>query len=277
MSPISVHSARSRRAGILGIVLVSIVLAAALLAPLTRQDPQAGSTSFFRPPSRAHLLGTNDMGQDVLSRLMYGARTSLIVIIGVALFSTALSAAVGSSAALLGGHYERVAMRVVDALLVIPPVLLALLVAIYLRPGTSGLIVLLSLVTWAEGARIMRAQTGMLKQKAYVHASAAFGARLPHILRDHVVPGLYPVLAANFVRAARAAILMEATLAFVGITDPSHVSWGRELYQALSFIHLDSWVWWLLPVGVALCVTILGFTLLGYALEEVIDPRLRGH
>lgn len=266
----------SRRLAVFGLALLATLVLAALLAPvLSHQDPQQTSTAFFQPPTPAHPLGTNDLGQDVFARLLYGARASLAVAIAVAIISTAFSVFMGSSAALVGGHYEQLVLRLVDALLVIPPMLLALLLAVFLIPGNVLLVILLSVVTWPGGARIVRAQTAMLKEKPFVGAARCFGAGLPHLTLRHIVPGLFPVLVANFVQVAKTALLMGAALAFVGITDPAALNWGREMYQALSYIYLNSWLWWLLPIGFALSITILSFTLLGYALEEVVDPRLR--
>jgi peptide/nickel transport system permease protein len=260
-----------------GFVILLLMIAAALLAALIAPyDPHQQSTSALLSPSMSHLLGTNHVGQDIWSRLVFGARTSLLVGFGVGILATILGTICGVSAALIGGLYERILMRLVDALIVIPMVIVIILVAAYIKPSILVLIVLLSLLSWQGGARIIRAQALSLKERGHVAAAQSFGARNVYIAWRHIVPDLGPILLVDFIYGIRRAVFMEAGLAFLGISDPTMVSWGMMMRDALSFSYLNVWQWWLVPTGIALSLTIIGLTFIGYAVEPVIDPRLRG-
>lgn len=260
-----------------GIIILLIMIAVASLAPfIAPYNPYQHSTACLTLPSWSHWLGNNHVGQDILSRLVFGARTSLLVGFGVGIFATLLSIVFGVSAALVGGLYDKIVMRTVDAFIVIPMLIIVILVATYIKPSILILIVLLSLLTWQGGARTIRAQALSLKQRGHVLAARTFGANHSYITWHHIVPDLGPVLLTNFIYTVRKAVFMEAGLAFLGITDPTVVSWGMMMRDALSFSYLNVWQWWLIPVGIALSLTIVGLTFTGYALEPVIEPRLRG-
>jgi peptide/nickel transport system permease protein len=216
------------------------------------------------------------VGQDIWSQLLYGARTSLLVGFSVGILGLFLSVLFGVSAALIGGLYERVVMRVVDALIVIPMVIIVILIAAYIRPSLFTLILLLSALSWTGGARVIRAQALSVKQRGHIGASRTFGASQFYIAWRHILPDLAPILLVEFIYGIRRAIFMEAGLAFLGIGDPMVVSWGMMMHDALRFSYLDVWRWWLVPVGVALSLTIIGLTFISHAAESALDPRLRG-
>ncbi|MFZ5648929.1 MAG: ABC transporter permease [Bacillota bacterium] len=259
-----------------GLAILFVMASLAVMAPLLSQHlPDEYTGSIFHPPSAQHWLGTNDVGQDICARLFYGARTSLAVGLGVAFLSLFLSLLTGGSAALLGGLYDRILMRLVDALIVIPPVIVVILVAAYLKPGMLLLIVLLSAFLWPGGARVVRAQTLSLRERMHVTAAGTFGAGRLYLLMRHIVPDLGPVLTAVLIQNARRAVFMEAGLSFLGISDPALISWGKMMQYALKFSYLEVWKWWLLPAGIALSLTITGLTLTGFTLEDILNPRLR--
>lgn len=261
----------------IGFVILLVMTAAALLAPLIAPyDPHQQSPSALLAPSISHWLGTNHVGQDIWSRLLFGARTSLLVGFGVGVLATFLGTIFGVSAALIGGLYERVVMRLVDAFIVIPMVIVIILVAAYVEPSILVLIVLLALLSWQGGARIIWAQALSQKEREYVAAARSFGAGNFYIAWRHIVPALGPILLVEFIYGIRRAVFMEAGLAFLGISDPTMVSWGMMMRDALSFSYLNVWQWWLIPTGIALSLTIVGLTFIGYAVEPIIDPRLRG-
>jgi len=261
----------------IGFVILLVMTAAALLAPLIAPfDPSQQSTAALLAPSVSHWLGTNHVGQDIWSRLVFGARTSLLVGFGVGVLATLLGTIFGVSAALIGGLYERIVMRLVDAFIVIPMVIVIILVAAYVKPSILMLIVLLALLSWQGGARIIWAQALSQQEREYVAAARSFGAGNFYIAWRHIVPALGPLLLVDFIYGIRRAVFMEAGLAFLGISDPARVSWGMMMRDALSFSYLNVWQWWLLPTGIALSLTIVGLTFIGYAVEPIIDPRLRG-
>ncbi|MGB2841472.1 MAG: ABC transporter permease [Halobacteriota archaeon] len=262
--------------GMLGLVMLILVVIIALSSPLlARYDPGEPSHSAFKPPSSEHWLGTNDVGQDIWSRLLYGAKNTLLVALGVGAFTTLISTVVGSSAALVGGLYERIMMRTVDALIAIPAFIVIILVAAYVLPNVWTLIFLISVLTWQGGARLVRAQTLSIKERMHVHAARTFGANKRYISTRHIIPDLSPILFAVFIHSATRGVFMEAGLAFLGIADISTVSWGLMMHHALRFYYLDVWKWWLLPIGLALSVTIMAFVFIGHAFETAMDPRLR--
>lgn len=260
-----------------GLIILLLMMAAAVLAPvITGHDPQQTSTASLLSPSWSHWLGTNHVGQDIWSRLLFGARTSLMVGFGVGILGTLLGTIFGVSAALIGGLYDKVVMRVVDVFIVIPMVIIVILVAAYIKPSLLILILLLSLLSWQGGARIIRAQALSLKERGHIAAARAFGANQLYIAWRHIVPDLGPILLVDFIYGVRRAVFMEAGLAFLGISGPNMVSWGMMMRDALSFSYLDVWRWWLVPTGVALSLTIIALTFIGHAAEPVIEPRLRG-
>ena len=216
----------------------------------------------------------NCSGRDLFSRVLYGARTSLAIALLVGTLTTLVGTFLGATAALRGGLYERFVMRTADIFFILPELMVIILIASYLRPGLPVLVLLISALSWQGGARIMRAQTLVLKNKAHIAAARTFGAGALYILKKHILPDLGPLMVAGFIQYARKAVFMEAGLAFVGICDPSTVSWGIMLNSALEFAYLNVW-YWLLPPGIALSLTVLALTFLGYALEETLNPRLR--
>jgi peptide/nickel transport system permease protein len=259
-----------------GLAMLSLIVLMAALAPvLSAYPPDRYTGQIFSHPSADHLLGTDSMGQDIWSRLLYGARTSLAVAATVAVLTNSLSIFIGASSALLGGSYERFWMRAVDAMTAIPTVIILILAGAYIQPSLLILILMLSVLSWPEGARVIRSQVLSLKEREHINASRTFGASWRHILRNHIVPELGPLITALMIQDARRAVFMEASMAFLGISDPLVISWGKMMQQALDFTYLDVWKWWLLPTGLALSMTLVGLTFLGFALESAIDPRLR--
>lgn len=265
---------RSSPAGTIGMLIMAVILVLAASAPLIAPSyREIGPV--FSPPSREHILGTDDLGQDIAGKLVHGARTSLMIAIGVAILSALISVVIGGSAAILGGTYDRICMRAVDAVIALPSMIVMILVASYLRPNLGLLIILISLFSWPGGARIVRSQTLSLRERLHVTAARTFGASRRYLLFRHIVPDLGPILVAIMIQDARRAVLMEAGLAFLGVSDPMIVSWGRMMKQAMSFTYLDVWKWWLIPTGVLLSLTLVALSLIAASLERAMDPRLR--
>jgi peptide/nickel transport system permease protein len=264
-------------AGQTGLIILFLMIFVAVLAPLlSGYDPTLQTVDSLRSPSAVHWLGTNQVGQDIWSQLLYGARTSLLVGFGAGILSLILSIIFGVSAALVGGLYDKIIMRVVDALIVIPVIIIVILVAAYIRPDLLVLILLLGVLIWPGGARVIRSQALSLKESGPIKAARTFGASQFYVAWHHIIPDLGPILLVEFIYSVRRAVFMEAGLAFLGIGNPMLVSWGTMMRDALSFSYLDVWQWWLVPAGVALSLTIIGLTFISHATEAVLDPRLRG-
>lgn len=268
---------KKSRIGRVGLIILILIIGIAVLAPvLTGYSPLQQSAFSLRSPSGGHWLGTNHVGQDILSQLFYGARTSLLVGFGVGILSLILSILFGLSAALIGGLYDRIIMRIVDALIVIPMIIVVILVSAYIKPDLLVMIALISVLSWQGGARIVRSQALSIKERGHILASRTFGASRSYIAWRHIIPDLAPILAVEFIYGVRKAVFIEAGLAFLGIGDPMLVSWGQMMRDAMKFSYLDVWQWWLVPAGVLLSLTIVGLTFVSHAAEAVIDPRLRG-
>jgi peptide/nickel transport system permease protein len=264
--------------GLLGGILLLILLVLSVGAEhWVPYDPKVLSGQPFEPPSRNHWLGTNDLGQDLFSEIVMGTRLSL----GVGLSAASLASSIGLAAGLLAGYFrgwvDALLMRLVDIVLVIPFLPLMILLAAYLGQDVWKLVLVIGLLSWARPARVIRAQVLSLRQRGYVEAARVIGAGNGHILRHHILPGILPLALAQFVMVASQSILLEVTLSFLGLGDPTQNSWGSVLYYAQSrnaFL-TGAWIWWVLPPGLMISCTVLAFALLGFALEEIGNPRLR--
>ncbi len=256
-------------------ILIALILLAIFAPWLASVDPNRQTREAFQSPSVDHFLGTNHVGQDNWSRLVYGARTSLMVGFSVALLATLIGVLVGGTTALRRGLYDLILMRVVDALLIIPAIVILILITAYLKPTLALLVVLISIFSWPAGARIVRAQTLSLKERAHIWAARSFGGSRGYILRRHILPELGPILVVEFIHNFRRAVFMEAGLAFLGICDPMTVSWGAMIKNAVDYSYMNAWLWWLIPAGGALSATILSLAWIGHSLEPILEPRLK--
>ena len=261
----------------LGVGILVAFAALAVLAPvLAPYDAKAITGSSLEPPSAEHLLGTNDLGQDILSGIIRGSRTSLAVALGAAVLTVATGTLVGMICALAGRWVDVVLMRLVDMLLALPLLPLLVLVAALVGPGRAGLILVIGLLSWPETARLVRSQAMTVRQRGFVGAARGFGARPWHVVRRHLGPALGPLVVTSFVVVAGSAAFLDAALAFLGLGDPTAVSWGQMLIRALRHPGLyftPMWVWWVLPPGFAIALVVLGFTFLGVGLEPRLNPR----
>lgn len=265
-------------AGWTGLFLIAALAGAAILAPwIVPYNPDETSGEPFERPSARHWLGTNDVGQDLLSEMIVGARISLSIGFLAAMIAISIGTLVGVVAGYFGAWIDALLMRLVDVVLVIPFLPLMILLAAYLGPSFWNLILVIGLLVWARPARVIRAQVLSLKSLDYVDAARALGASAGRILRYHVLPGVLSLSLAQFILAASSAILIEASLSFLGLGDPTAKSWGSILYyaQVRSAFLTGAWLWWVLPPGLLITGTVLGFAFTGFAAEEILNPRLR--
>jgi peptide/nickel transport system permease protein len=272
---------RSSRIGLVGVIIVLSFAAIALASPwLAPYRPFALSGGPLTAPEAAHLLGTNGVGQDVFSQILNGAAASMFVA-GVAGAGTLLvGVTVGVIAGWLGGRVDTVLMRITDMVLVIPRLPFLILVGAYLGGTLLNVSLVISLVFWPPTARILRSQVLSLRAKDHLRAAVGFGGGNLYVIRRHILPEIGLLIAASFVSSAGRAVSLEAGLAFLGLGDPSRVSWGTMMRDAVDFgglYYTDAWQWWLLPPVVALTTLLLGLTFLGIALERRVNPRLARH
>lgn len=262
---------------VIGVTLILVLAFTAVFAEqLSPYDPTERIGRPFEAPSGNHLLGTNDIGQDILSELIYGTRSSLIV--GFA--AAAVAIFLGTSVGLLAGYYGRldsVLMRLVDVILVIPFLPLLILLAAYLGRSQTNTIVIIGLLIWAGSARVIRSQVLTIAKQEYVLAARAVGATDRHIIFRHILPQVLLLAIGQFVLVISTAILLEAALSFLGLGDPLQKSWGTILYwaQVRGAFLTPAWLWWVLPPGLLIVCAALGFALIGFSIEQRIDPRLK--
>lgn len=262
--------------GWIGGLLFATILLAALAAPLTPYEPQALAGFPFLEPSTDHWLGTDDVGHDIFSQLVHGARLSLLI----GLLSASIALFIALSVALWGGYYggviDAVLMRFVDMMLAFPFLPLVVVLAAFLGRGIGVTVLMIATVLWARPALVLRAQAIKVRRFPHVGAAEAMGALPRQIIRKHMLPDLLPLATAQFVRTANLAIFLEAAMAFLGVGDPNRISWGTMLYFAnvSNAMLLDAWLWWIIPVGLALTGTIVGLAYMGHAIEVWSDPRL---
>jgi peptide/nickel transport system permease protein len=272
---------RANRMGMAGLVLLSFFLAVAVLAPLISDpanlDPTCPCTGTpLQPPSAEFAFGTDDLGRSVFALTVLGSRISLLVGFVATLISVLIGAVFGIVAGYYGRWTEVVLMRVTDWFLVIPFLPLAIVLASIIGPSLGVIILVIGLTSWPSTARIVRAQVLSVKTRPYVERARALGASNWHLTTRHILPNVGPIIFANTVLLVAIAILSETTLSFLGLGDPLATSWGSVLDAAFSAgaATAGNW-WWLVPPGVAIVLVVLAFTMCGYALDEILNPRLR--
>lgn len=259
--------------GVLGVVLLGTALAVALLGPLVVGDrPFASVGTPLQAPSRAHLLGTDDLGRDVLTMIVHGLRTSLVIAGGVVSVAGVIAVGVGALAGSRPGWVDDALMRTTELVQVVPRFFLAIVVVALFGADVTNVIVLLGLTSWTWTARVVRAETLSLRQRAFVEAARSFGAGHAYILRRHVAVNVLPTALVMLSVCASGAVLIEAGLGFVGLGDPDVVSLGSLASNAQRFLRS---AWWLTAFpGAALLVVILGINLVGDAIGDAGRARL---
>jgi len=262
------------------LTIIVVAVAAPLFVPYTMEEMatlKIHTEDILAPPDAVHLLGRDDSGKDVLSQLIYGARISLIVGFSASIMSLFIGTFVGMTAGYFGGKLDGVLMRVVDILMVIPTLPLMLVIITFWGRGLDKIILVIGLLYWTYMARLVRSQVISIKQRHYVLRAKALGASDFRIIIRHIFPQVVPLIIAQGVLDTSTAIIAESSLAFLGLGDPTKVSWGMMLNFAFArAISQEAW-WFLLPPGFAIVWVSLALVLIGTALEEVFNPRLKSH
>lgn len=266
-----------------GVVMLAVVVLMAIFAPLIAPyDPKSSegvSTSdVYNPPSAQHILGTDDAGKDIFSAFVYGARVSLIVGFFASFISVVIGGLIGLVAGYYGGRTENILMRFTDMMLVIPDLPLIVVIVALTKPSLLNIIFVIGIFGWTTTARIVRSQTLAVKSRKFVLRARGLGAGNPHIIRRHILPLVMPILVVNAILVISTAILNESTLSFIGLGDPTAISWGLMLNFAFSRGAMSAGAWWALLVpGFGIVWVVLSLTLLGQGLEQVLNPRLDTH
>ena len=259
-----------------GTLVVLLVVVAALAPVIAPYDPRALVGRSLERPSAEHLFGTNDIGQDIFSQIVWGARPAVVVPVAAATLAMVIGLAVGLGAAVTGGWVDTLAMRVVDVFLAVPQLPLLVLIAALAGPSQANLVLVIGLIRWPAMARMVRSSALSLRRRGFIGSARGFGGGLAYVVRRHLVPAIGPLVVLLFVAGIAHTLLLEASLAFLGLSDPTAVSWGLVLNRALALPGLyftSAWIWWVLPAGLAITGGVLGFMVLGVGLEPVFNPR----
>jgi ABC-type dipeptide/oligopeptide/nickel transport system permease subunit len=267
---------RKNKPAAISFVVIVIICLAAVFAPLiSSYDPNKTSLKDrLAPPSREHILGCDELGRDHFTRLLYGARVSVMI----GLFPTAIAMLIGTvlglAAGFYGGRTDFVIMRLADVVLAFPSLLLAMVVAYTLGGGIISIFLALAAVKWAETARVIRAQTMAMKEKEFVEAAVSMGVRKSVIIFRHILPNCLPNIIVLFTLAIPKSILDESSLSFLGVgARPPSTSWGLMVFRCKTFIF--DYPWLAIAPGVAILVFVLAFNFLGDGLRDALDPYLK--
>jgi peptide/nickel transport system permease protein len=265
---------RKNRAAEISLYITVIFILLAVFAPwLSPYDPFALGTESFLPPQRGPWMGTDDLGRDSMSRVFYGTRVSLAVGILAAGTSLVSGMLIGSCAGYFGGFSDNLLMRLAEYFLVIPRFFLALLIVAMFGTGIGKIILIIGVLGWPEIARVVRAQFLTLKEREFVLAARAMGQRSRSIIFSEILPNAIPpaIVVGSFLVAR--AILLEAGLSFLGLGDPTVVSWGSLLRDAQDQMRISPWM--VLFPGLALSMMVLALNLFGDGINDVLNPKLK--
>lgn len=269
------------RSGVIGLIILLVVIALALLAPVIAPasllDVTKVTAGQNEPPSWAYPLGTDPAGRSVLVMLLWGSRVSLLV----GFSATAVSMIIGTIVGMAAGHFtgvtQAILMRIIDFFLVLPALVLAIVLSTVLARGVLTIVIAIGVTSWASTARLVRSQTLTIESRPYIERAWALGSGHGHVLGRHILPAVMPLVLANTTLAVGSAIISESTLSFLGLGDPTQMSWGTMLKSALDTGAATAGYWWfVLPPGIAIVLVVLCFTLVGRATEAVVNPTLRG-
>lgn len=269
----TLHALKTDRQLLIGVAGIVALLLIITLAPvLATHDPYSYEyVRLLAPGEDGHILGTNHMGQDVYSMLIYGVGTSLEVAVISAFISGALGVIIGGISGFFGGKVDMVISEIINIFLMIPVFFLILLIISLFGNSIVNVMLVIGLTTWPGNAKLMRAQALSLRERTFVMSAVAMGETKPQILFKYILPnGIFPVVA-NTTRGMAGAILTEAALSFLGLGDPNIISWGQMIYQGKSYI---TTAWWICAFsGIAIIITVIFFYLLGDGLNHVLNPK----
>jgi len=272
---------RRNRQGMVGLAVLSFFVAVAIVGPMfidpASIEPATADGPLLAPPSLEYPLGTDNFGRSVLLLMVQGARISLLVGFTAAFGTMLIGSSIGITAGYFGGtRVDTMLNAVTNWFLVLPWIALAIALTAVIGPTLVNVIVVIAITSWASTARLVRSQALSVKERPYMERSRALGAGHWHMITRHVLPNVFPILFANAVLMIALAILSETTLSILGLGPANAISWGRIIDDSFSAGALSAgWWWWLIPPGVAIMFVTLSFTMVGFALDEVLSPRLR--
>lgn len=272
------HRLLKSRLSLAGLCTIAVIFLTQVLAPyIAPHDPTVmESSSLLEPPSRLHPLGTDGYGRDILSRLLYGGRISLVVSLLSTLVALSIGVAAGLLAGFWGGWVDAILMRLMDIILAFPPMLLAITIMAVLGQSSMNIVIAIGIVYMPQFARLTRGAVLTVRNLEFVEAARAIGARPLRVMWRHIVPNIVPPLLVQTSLTMSLAVLYESALSFLGLgTQPPQPSWGNMLSESRRYMELAPWT--AIAPGAAITLVVLGFNLLGDGLRDALDPRMRGH
>ncbi|GAA2064037.1 ABC transporter permease [Catenulispora yoronensis] len=270
---------RRRPSGVAGVSILAAFVALALLAPLFVGEDQLDVTKvdgpLLAPPSGSYPLGTDQAGRSILALLAYGARESL----RIGIIATVLTVVFGSLVGIVAGHFGgwtgRILMHVTDWFIALPSLPLAISLAAVLGQGETSITIAIAVTSWTATARLVRAQTLAVEARPFVERARVLGAGNRQIMVRQVLPNVMPLILVSSTLTVAGSLLSEATLTFLGLGNPTDITWGEMLHEAFANGAFTANAWWyILPPGLTILAVVLGFTLTGRAVEHVLDPRM---
>jgi peptide/nickel transport system permease protein len=275
---VRVRSLAANRQALAGLVILGLFVLTALVGPLfVHGDVRQKVGPVFAHPGSRFWLGTDGGGADMVKLLVIGARVSLLVGFAAAGVSAVIGGTVGLLSGFFGGKTDVVLMRITDYVLVIPDIPLMIVAAALFGRSLTNIILIIGVIYWTSTARLLRAQTKSVRERVFVKRARALGAGNTRLIVRHVLPQVMPLLIANTVLLVAYAIFAETFITFLGLGDPSVVSWGRLIENAFTDDAILNNAWWaIVPPGVAVTIVVLACTMTGQALEDALNPRLRG-
>ncbi len=283
----------ARRTGMVGALILVVFIVLAILPDLLvgpLQTAVSATGGRLQAPTAAHLLGTDEVGRDVLNLTVHGTRIAMVIGLLATLITVFLGGLIGVISGYVGGWLDTVLMRISDFFLVLPTFVLALILTSMIREilgsgareifgirfGLIAIVIVIGITSWSSTARIIRSQTLSLKERAFVDRARVIGAGNLHIMAHHILPNVVNLIVANAVLVFAGAVLTETTLSFIGLGDPFQPSWGQILNAAetAGAAGLGAW-WYFLPAGACIVLVVLAFTMVGMAVDDVLNPRQR--
>jgi peptide/nickel transport system permease protein len=261
---------------LVGLIIVLAFTMTALIGPIFIHNANTFSEAQLAHPSLRWWLGTNQTGQDVFDQLVVSTRDSMLIGFAAGLIATVVSVTIGVGGGFAGGVIDDALSLFSNVVLVIPVLPLVIVIAAFVKgSGIWSTVLVVALTSWAASARILRAQTLSVRNRDYVLAARAYGEPAWRVALVEVIPNELPIIVSQFIYATIAAILTQATLAFLGLADPSELTWGNMLYFAQNDAALSSGAWWwFVPPGICIALVGAGLTLMNFGLDEVLNPRL---
>lgn len=262
-------------------VAVSIILvfsAIALLGPIiSPYSPNDRMEECFARPSFLHILGTNDIGQDILSELIYGTRFSLGIGIFASLIAIIIATLVGVLSGFFNNFIEDICLKITDFFLILPFLPMVIILSAYFKGNLLNIIFILGLTSWPETSRLIRSQIIKIQNKNYISNLKAMGASNKYIIKTHILREILPIVVYRFMFMVNSSILIESSLSFLGLGSATTKSWGTILYyaQARNVFLTDGWLWWILPPGICISLLCVSFLIVGYHIENIVNPKIQ--